>query len=80
MNGAEVKAEAEALAKLVLNVPPEARIAAAYAFTYQRKPNSDEIARATEFLTAYTQRADETAAWTALSRSLLTSHEFFYVD
>ena len=80
MNNGEMKVEAEAFAKLILNEPRENRINIAYAFAFQRKADVDEIARATEFLAAYALNADEMAAWTAYCRSLLTSHEFFYVD
>ena len=72
--------EAEAFAEVVLKSPAELRIEAAYGIAFQRKPNGDESARTTEFLTAYAERVGPPAAWTAFCRSLLTSHEFFHID
>jgi hypothetical protein len=80
MNGVDMKNDAEALAQILLRQSPESRLGVAYQLAFQRSPNSDEAAKANEFVSEYTRLADEPAAWTALCRSLLTSHEFFYVD
>jgi hypothetical protein len=80
MNSPDIKSLAEVFAKVALRQPADSRIAAVYRLAYQRLPSAEENSQVTEFLAAYARQADESAAWTALCRSLLTSHEFFYVD
>lgn len=80
MNSAEVKTEAEAFANRVLSVSAANRIDTAYAIAYQRRPDAGESAQTEKFLADYAAKAGEANAWIALCRSLLTSHEFFYVE
>lgn len=80
LNSPDVKAEAEAFAKRILERPASERIAAAFADAYQRPATDSERVNADDFISAYNDQADEQSAWTAFCRSLITSHEFFYVD
>ncbi len=81
MNSGDVRTEAEAFANRVLTMPAKGRLPFAYALAYQRSPSDAETRRADRFLADYAhQGGGERAAWTALCRSLLVSHEFFYVD
>ncbi len=50
-----------------------------YQILYSRKPSPAELTEAQAFLARYTQLKNETAAWTALSQTLMIANEFFYV-
>lgn len=80
LNSPEVKVEAEAFAERLIVLPPEQRAEKAFTEAYQRTPTTTERSKVDEFLTSYQSESDELSALTALCRSLLTSHEFFYVD
>ena len=80
MNSDDVKREAVAFAESLLKEPSDQRIEMAWQRAFQRLPTPSELDNAGSFLTEYAQHADEAQAWTALCRSLMTSHEFFYVD
>ena len=80
MNGEVIRTEAAAFAERVLAAEPPQRISRAYSLAFQREPTSDEASNATAFIDAYSKQSDERSAWIAFCRSLLISHETFYVD
>ncbi len=63
---------------------PDERLRSAFLMTYQRLPSADEHAWATRFLKTYAAEAPPAdaprAAWSALTRILLSSNEFLYLD
>ena len=68
---------------------PAARVRAAYLRAFGREPTEGEWTRAAEFLARYARSlADEGLpaerregeSWAALTRALLASNEFLYVD
>jgi len=83
---------AEAFGKrtLQLNTTEEKQIQAAYQIAFSRNPTPAEQAEFSESLHAYRQQmlkehpndsaAANQAAWTGLSKVLLTSNEFFFID
>ena len=80
LNSQDVKDEAEAFAQRILSLPVRDRIPMAFADAYQRPITEMERVKVDAFLSNYQSESDERSAWTALCRSLITSHEFFYVD
>ncbi|MEM7383858.1 MAG: PSD1 and planctomycete cytochrome C domain-containing protein [Verrucomicrobiota bacterium] len=56
----------------------EARIQRLYALVYHRAPTKGEATSAASFLQNY--EAEREKAWAALSRTLMASNEFLYVD
>lgn len=92
MNSKDVRETAEAFARRIAELDARDRIRHAFMLAYQREPTASELSRTKQFLTEYSSAAkrdsageensntDKLSAWTALSRSLLTSHEVFYVD
>ena len=72
-------AQAAALAAIALETPEEeARLLQIYRRLFQRDPTQTERDRGQTFLQSYPGDAME--KWSALSRVLLASNEFFYVD
>ena len=92
MNSNEMEKTAEALARRIAGIDPRDRIQHAFMLAYQREPTEAELSKTKQFLTEYSSamkldsagrrstNTDKLSAWTALCRSLLTSHEVFYVD
>jgi hypothetical protein len=80
MNSDEVRTEAEAFAQRVMDVPFDERVARAYSLAFQREPTASEASRARNFVAQYSAGSNETAAWTALCRTILVPHEAFYLD
>lgn len=80
MNSVEIKTEAETFARRILVIPSEFRIDRLYELAFQRSPTPDERDRAQEFITKFTVHSNELTAWTAYCRSILISHEAFYID
>ena len=80
MNSEEVKTVAESFARRVMEAAPESRVAHAFSLAFQREPASEEVDSAETFIAEYSARSDEAAAWTVYCRSLLISHETFYLD
>ena len=74
MNSDAVRRVAESFARRLLETDPTQRLRRACRLAYQREPTDVESKRMTHFLAAYGD--DTVAAWTALCRVLLTSHEF----
>ena len=80
-------AQADKVAGLALAKPEAARLDELFRLAFQRAPSAKDREIATAFLTRYTAALTDTppadrpkAAWTALSRILLASNEFLYLD
>jgi hypothetical protein len=76
-------ARSQALAKHLLSLPPDERVAAAHRICFQRAAEEGERERAARFLEAYRAgppAQSELAAWSAYVRTLLASNEFLTVD
>jgi hypothetical protein len=74
-------ARAEALAKRLLALPADGRVAAAHQICFQRAPREAEERQARAFLDACRAEAPgDLAIWSAYARTLLGSNEFLYVD
>lgn len=58
----------------------ETRIRRAHALAFSRTASPSEITEACEFIIAYTAVANETKAWNAWCRILLSSNEFMFVE
>ncbi|HVE42937.1 MAG TPA: PSD1 and planctomycete cytochrome C domain-containing protein [Planctomycetota bacterium] len=76
-------ARSQALAKRLLALPADERVAAAHRICFQRAPLAAELRHAAAFLEAC--RAElgagaELAGWSAYARTLLGSNEFLYLD
>lgn len=91
MNGAFLKEKATALAqRITTEAPdPQARIQLAYTLLLGRPAESTEQAEALDYLNSYEAQlrsegrsAEEATivAWTSLSRVMLSSNEFIYID
>jgi hypothetical protein len=90
MNSPDIKIEADAFARRLLDVAADetVRIQYAYELAFARPASPDEIVNALRFLSEYRQQLRqvgrtnevEIEAWTSYARVLLTSNEFFYVD
>ncbi len=92
MNSPFLPELAEALGKRILqsNSTEEKQIEAAYQIVFSRNPTPEEQAEFIQTLHAYRRQmikehpeetaAANQAAWTGLSKVLLTSNEFFFVD
>src|SRR5581483_8745441 len=76
-------ARSEALARRLLSLPPDDRVAAAHRICFQRAASEGERERAARFLEAYRAgppAQSELDAWSAYVRTLLASNEFLTVD
>ena len=76
-------ARSEALAKRLLSLAAEDRVAAAHRICFQRAATEQERTQAGRFLEAYRTgppAQTELAAWSAYARTLLGSNEFITVD
>ncbi|MCA9218278.1 MAG: DUF1553 domain-containing protein, partial [Planctomycetales bacterium] len=80
MNDPQMQEYATAFANRLLESEPRDRISLAYQLVYQREPTRAEIKKVETFLAYYSSSSDEESALNALCRSLLSSHETFYVE
>ncbi len=83
MNSSFVTERAHSIAALLLkdeSMDDSARVTAAYRTVLSRKPESDEVKSAQEYLAGFAAKKGKEAAWESLCRTLLASNEFIYVD
>jgi len=85
MNSQFVREQAEALAVRLEKetADDEARIKRAFQLAYSRDPEATELNSLTEFLASYREAkatGDGSPELVALSRAILTSNEFFFID
>jgi hypothetical protein len=91
MNDPFVHQQADQLAKRLIAVAPDdaRRAEAAYQLLFARPPSADEAQTVVEYLAQFAAKAgaagipadrQQRAAWASLSRALLSSNEFLYLD
>lgn len=83
MNSPFINERAKSLAATLLKdarLDDSARIVAAYRTVLVRRPETDEVESALDYLAGFTRRKDREEAWTSLCRILIGSNEFIYVD
>lgn len=80
MNSPFMQTQSRALAERTgVNRPDSERIDQLFRLAYGRLPSADERLAVSGFLSIYRDQSDEDP-FIAVSRSVLTSNEFFFVD
>jgi hypothetical protein len=83
MNSLFVMRQAELVAQRIMRDQHDrdSRINLLFERLYSRMATAEEMSSVSELVDGYEEiGADETAVWTAVCQTLLTSHEFFYID
>jgi hypothetical protein len=80
MNAPFVLEQAKALAGRVREMDPATRVAELYRLAYARRPTTDEVRLAVEFVQSPPPEGTKLGPWEQLAQVLLLSNEFAFVD